>query len=96
MACCIAATVGGVLRSHLLFTERVTTAQLTEERQRWNYPLTGADLVIACALLADGVILYFGDRLVPAVLTVAFGLGIAAGRLVIERVTTAATFAHSE
>lgn len=96
MASCIAAMIGGVLRSHLLFTERVTTTQLTEERERWKYPLTAADLVIALALLADGAILYFGDRLVPAVLTVALGLGIAAGRLVIERVTTAATFAHSD
>jgi hypothetical protein len=95
IATCIAATVVGVFRGHLLFTERVTGAGLTSERQR-AAPVTFIfDLAVALALVVDGALLAF-DRPVPAVLTIALGVGIALARLVVEPATTTATFAQPE
>ena len=91
----LAATVGGFFRGHLLFTERVNGTGLDAERQRASSVTLGTDLVIALALVIDGSLLAFG-RPVPAVLTIALGVGIALARLVIEPATTSATFAQPE
>jgi serine/threonine protein kinase len=80
------AAVGGVLRSHLVFTEYFNRQNLTAEVRRAARALLVADLVMAGALVVDGVIL----RVWPltAVLTMAFGIGIALTALVLEPATT--------
>lgn len=95
MATCIAATVGGVFRGHLLFTQRVTSVRLTAERRRANPVTLATDLTVALALLLDGGILAW-NRPVPAVLTCALGVGILLTRILVEPATTEATFTHSE
>jgi hypothetical protein len=90
----VGATVGGILRGHLLFTERVTTAGLTAERTR-TMPMTlASDLLIAAVLLTDGLLLAPG-RPLAGVLTMALGVGVALARLVVEPATTAATFTRA-
>lgn len=91
----VAATVGGFFRGHLLFTERVNGNGLETERRRASSVTLGTDLAVALALVIDGGLLAFG-RPVPAVLTIALGVGIALARLVIEPATTTATFAQPE
>jgi hypothetical protein len=91
----IAATVGGVFRGHLLFMERVTSSGLTTERRRATPVTFVFDLAVALALVVDGGLLAF-ERPVPAVLTIALGIGIALVRLVVEPATTAATFTQPE
>jgi serine/threonine protein kinase len=80
------AAVGGVLRSHLVFTEYFNRQNLTVERRRAARALLVADLAIAGALGVDAVIL----RVWPltAVLTMALGIGIALAALVLEPATT--------
>ena len=87
----IAATVSGVFRGHLLFTERVTGTGLAAERRRATTVTLVFDLLVALALAADGAIL-ISLRPLAAVLTIALGVGIALARLVVEPATTAATF----
>jgi hypothetical protein len=87
-----AATVGGVFRGHLVFTERVHGRALTAEWRRAAPVTLAVDLVIALALVLDGAILST-TREVAAVLTLALALGVAIGRLVIEPSTTQAAFA---
>jgi serine/threonine protein kinase len=87
----IAATVSGVFRGHLLFTERVTGTGLAAERRRATTVTLIFDLLVALALAADGAILA-SLRPLAAVLTIALGVGIALARLVVEPATTAATF----
>lgn len=88
---CIAATVGGIFRGHLLFTEGVTGARLAAERQRATPVTLATDLLIALALGADGTIVVALSP-VAGVLTIALGVGIALTRLLLEPATTAATF----
>lgn len=87
----IGSTVAGVFRGHLLFTERVNAAGLPAERRRALPVTLTADLLIALALAADGVMLAPSRPLV-AVLTIALGVGIALARLVVEPATTSASF----
>jgi serine/threonine protein kinase len=83
------AAVGGVLRSHLLFTEYFNRQNLTVERGRTARALLIADLAMAGALVIDAVIL----RVWPltAMLTMAFGIGLALAALVLEPAMTKAT-----
>jgi hypothetical protein len=91
----LAAAIGGLFRGHLLFMERVNGTGLHVERQRASSVTLGTDLAVALALVIDGSLLAFG-RPVPAVLTIALGVGIALARLVIEPATTSATFTQPE
>jgi len=91
----IAATVGGVFRGHLLFMESVTGKGMEAERRRASIATLVSDLTVALALAIDGAMLASG-RPVPAILTIALGLGVAIARLVVEPATTAATFAGPE
>jgi hypothetical protein len=87
----IAATVAGVFRGHLVFTERVNAPGLATEHRR-AMPITLAmDLLLGLVLLADGVLLS-GTRPLPAVIAMGLGAGIVLARLVIEPSTTAASF----
>jgi eukaryotic-like serine/threonine-protein kinase len=87
----IAATVAGVFRGHLLFTERVNRPHLNGERRRAD-PVTGiVDVVIALALGVDGLMLV-GDEPLTSVLVLALAVGIVLARFVVERATSAAAF----
>ncbi len=87
----IAASVAGVFRAHLLFTERVNSAGLAEERRRAAPVTLAVDLLITVALACDGAILARAAPL-AAVLTIALGIGLLLARLVLEPSTTTAAF----
>jgi hypothetical protein len=88
---CIAATIAGVFRGHLIFTERLNPSGFPNERRR-ALPITlSVDLFLGLALAFDGLLLA-GDRPLAAVLTAALGIGIALVRLVVEPATTSASF----
>jgi tRNA A-37 threonylcarbamoyl transferase component Bud32 len=86
-----AATIGGVFRGHLVFTERVNRANLTEERHRATRATIVVDLLFATLLLVDGVIVASVSAL-SAVVTVSLAVGIALAALVLEPATTRAAF----
>jgi predicted Ser/Thr protein kinase len=86
-----AATIGGVLRGHLIFTELMNRPQLTAERRRTAHAARAVDLIAGILLFTDGVVLA-GTRALPAVLTIALALGIALATVVLEPATTAAAF----
>ncbi len=94
----VAATTGGVFRGHLLFTERLVGAGgagFSAERRRATPATLVADLLIALALVADGVIMSRA-RPLAAVLTLALGVGIGLARVVVEPSTTTATFGRRQ
>jgi len=86
----VTATVGGVFRGHLLFTERMNRRSFAAERRRANPVTLVVDLVVALALAIDGLILQ--ARPLATVLTIALGVGLALARLLLERSTAAAAF----
>jgi serine/threonine protein kinase len=91
VAICIASTIAGVFRGHLLFTERVNRPGLDAERTRATPVTFAIDLLIALALAAGAVALA-PTRPLASALTIALGIGIALARLVVEPATTKATF----
>lgn len=91
IAVAMAATVAGVLRGHLLFTERVNSPGLAAELRRAVSITLLIDLLLALALIADGVLLA-ASRPLAAVLTIGLGIVIALVRLVVEPATTSASF----
>jgi serine/threonine protein kinase len=91
VAICVASTIAGVFRGHLLFTERVNRPGLDAERKRATPVTFGIDLLLALALALDAVALA-ATRPLASVLTIALGIGIALARLVVEPTTTKATF----
>ena len=85
------ATIAGVFRGHLLFTERINLAGFHAEQLRARPVTLAADLAVAVALIIDG------SRLSPiapliGLLTIALGIGLALVRLVVEPATTLAAF----
>ena len=95
VAVAIASTVAGVFRGHLVFTERMNDPRLGRELQRAALVTLLADLLIGLELAAAGLLLA-SARPVPAVLTIALGVGIALARLVVEPSTTAAFLGKPE
>jgi predicted Ser/Thr protein kinase len=85
------ATIGGVLRGHLVFTELMNRPHLGVERRRTSRGTHLLDAIVGILLFADGVILA-GTRALPAVLTIALALGITLASVVLEPATTAAAF----
>jgi hypothetical protein len=90
-----AATVGGVLRGHLVFTDVMNRARLLSERRRAAAPMLLVDLLISAMLLVDGVLIG-SVRALPGVFTVSLGVGIALAALVLEPATTAARFGDGD
>ncbi|MGE0705600.1 MAG: serine/threonine-protein kinase [Vicinamibacterales bacterium] len=90
----IASAIGGVLRGHLLFTERVNRSGLAVERGRTSLFTLAVDLLLGLALLGAGL-LVAPSRPVVAVLTIGLAVGLALTRLVVERATTDAAFPAS-
>ena len=86
-----AATIAGVLRGHLVFTELMNRSRLTTERRRTRQATRLIDLLSALLLFIDASIVA-GTRALPAVFTIALALGIALASVVLEPATTAAAF----
>jgi hypothetical protein len=87
----VGATIGCVLRGHVLFTERVNPRALTAEHRRIARPLLAVDLLLALALGAGGLLIV--ARPVTAMLTIALALGIALAATVVEPATNRSVFA---
>ena len=85
------ATIGGVLRGHLMFTERVNWRRFARERRRTAPLLVRSDLLLALLLVGDSVAI-LSRSAVSAAITVGLGLGLAVAVLVVEPATTAAAF----
>ena len=84
----VGAAIGGVLRGHLVFTERINRRNLGSERRRAAPMLMVVDLLMAVALVADALLLTAWP--LTAVLTMALGVAIALAALVLEPATTRA------
>jgi eukaryotic-like serine/threonine-protein kinase len=91
IALSIATTVVGVLRAHLVFTERTHGGGLRRERERAAPITLVVDLLIAVALALDGLAVAQA-REVAGVLIIGVAVGIALARLVLEPATTSAAF----
>jgi len=88
----MSATVGGVLRGHLLFAEWThERMNLLQELHRTSAPLAAVDLICSIVLVLEGLWVA-ASRPVGGVLIVGLGLVIALARLVLERSTTRAAF----
>ena len=87
----VAATIGGVLRGHLVFTERMNRARLAVERRRTTRLLTALDVAMA-ALLAGDAAWIAPMRALPAVFALSAAAGLALATFVLEPATTAAAF----
>ncbi len=85
------ATGGGVLRGHLVFTERVNRPRLAAERRRTALAVRVIDGLAALLMFVDGLLIA-PARALPAVFAFAVALGIALAALVLEPATTAAAF----
>jgi hypothetical protein len=87
----IVATIAGVFRGHLMFTERVNRQNLASELAR-SAPVTLAtDLAMMLALVIEGGQLAFSQP-IGGLCTMAVGTGIGLARLILEPSTTAAAF----
>ena len=86
----IGATIGGVLRGHMVFIEATNRWMLETERRRTAWALFVVDMALAACLAADGV--QFGAWPLTAVLTISLALGIALAAVVLEPATTRAAF----
>jgi hypothetical protein len=85
------ATIGAVLRGHLVFTERNNRTGLARERHRTRRATLLLDLLVAAVLAADALMVA-QFRALWAVFALSLGLGIALAALVLEPATTAAAF----
>ena len=95
VAVAVASTVAGVFRGHLVFTERMNDPRLSIELRRASLVTLLMDVLIGLELATAGMLLA-PSRPVPAVLTIALGVGIALVRLVMEPSTTAAFLENPE
>jgi serine/threonine-protein kinase len=89
------AMTGGILRGHLLFAERAHDARtFRSELERAGSPLAAVDLVMAAALVVEGL---WVSQTWPlrGVLVSSLGLGIGLARQVLERSTTYAAFGEN-
>jgi len=86
-----AATIGGVLRGHLVFTEWNNAPRLHKERLRTKNATKLLDLMTAALLFVDAAIVASVGAL-PAVFALSAALGLALASLVLEPATTAAAF----
>jgi len=85
------ATVGSVLRGHLVFTSQMNPRSLARERRRTALATRTIDLVDALLLCVDSAMVVRTGAL-PAVLALALGIGIALASQILEPATTAAAF----
>jgi predicted Ser/Thr protein kinase len=91
LALAAAATVAGVLRGHLVFTDLMNRGRLATERRRTHHAIRAGDMLTALLLFADAAIVA-ATRALPAVFAIALALGIVLASLVLEPATSAAAF----
>jgi serine/threonine-protein kinase len=85
----IAASVGGIIRGHLVFTDVMNRSHLTSELARTRRVRLFTDVLMALLLAADALLL-IGPAPLTAVLTMALATGIALAAILMEPATTAA------
>jgi eukaryotic-like serine/threonine-protein kinase len=85
------ATVGAVLRGHLVFTDLMNRAHLTMERRRTRRAMVAIDFAMATMLVVDAV-LTAGVRALPAVFALSTAVGVSLASAVLEPATTRAAF----
>ena len=85
------ATIGAVLRGHLVFTEWNNRAHLTRELRRTRRAAVLLDTLFAAMLAVDAVMVT-PVRALGALFALSLGLGIALAAIVLEPATTAAAF----
>jgi predicted Ser/Thr protein kinase len=86
-----AATIGGVLRGHLVLTERMNRPSLAAERRRTARAINLIDMGMGALLFVDGVIVAATSAL-SSVFSISLALGIVLAALVLEPARTAAAF----
>jgi hypothetical protein len=85
------ATIGGVLRGHLAFTDWMNRAHLVAERKRTAHAIRLVDLITSVLLFADAGLIAQQQAL-PAVFSLSLALGIALAALLLEPATNRAAF----
>jgi serine/threonine protein kinase len=85
------ATVGGVLRGHVVFTDWMNRARLGAERKRTAGAVRLLDLTASLLLFTDAALLAH-QRALPAVVALSLALGITLAALVLEPATNLAAF----
>jgi len=87
----IAASVGGIVRGHLVFTDVMNRSRLPREMKRTRRVVIFADLLMAFTLAVDALLIVPVQPL-SAVLTILVAAGIALAALLMEPATTVAVF----
>jgi serine/threonine protein kinase len=87
----IGASVGGIIRGHLLFTHVVNRPHLSSELRRTRPVLLFTDILLSAVLTIDALLLASIQPL-AAVLTICVAVGIALAAILMEPATTAAVF----
>jgi eukaryotic-like serine/threonine-protein kinase len=87
----IAASVGGIVRGHLIFTDVMNRSHLPREMKRTRRVVIFADLLMAVTLAADALLVAPAQPLF-AVLTILVATGIALAAILMEPATTVAVF----
>jgi eukaryotic-like serine/threonine-protein kinase len=85
------ATVGSILRGHLVFTDQMNRAQLTVERRRTRRGIVLIDFVLAAMLMIDAVATG-GVRALPAVFALSLAVGVSLASVILEPATIRAAF----
>ncbi|HMF97601.1 MAG TPA: serine/threonine-protein kinase [Vicinamibacterales bacterium] len=85
------ATVGAVLRGHLVFTDWMNRAHLAIERRRARRPIVVIDFLVAALLIVDAVAIA-GVRALPSVFALSAAVGVSLASVVLEPATTRAAF----
>ena len=88
----ITGAIAGIIRGHLLFTDRMNRRRFASERRRTKRTRLAADLVIAASLFADGLMLASTTAPLWGVLTMALAVAIALAAVLMEPATTEAAF----
>jgi serine/threonine protein kinase len=90
-----AATVAGMFRGFLLFSERINPVGFAFERRRARRMLLVTDAIIVIALVADGAMSWRVHQPLVGTLTIALAVVIAFLLVVAEPATTDAAFEHA-
>ncbi len=85
----IAASVGGIIRGHLIFTDVMNRPHLMSELARTKMVRLFSDVLIAMLLLVDALLL-IDSKPLTAVLTILLASGITLASVLMEPATTAA------
>jgi serine/threonine protein kinase len=87
----VGASVGGIIRGHLIFTDVVNRPHLPSELRRTRPVILFTDVLLSALLTIDALLLSSLQPL-PAVLTICVAVGIALAAILMEPATTAAVF----